>query len=68
MKFVKILKAIYKQYNLTAIDIAKTCHIDVKEVKDWEEEKELPCEHDLHHLSEAYALPIKLLEESIKEK
>lgn len=67
MTFVRILKSIYKQYNLDFCKVADSLHIDDEIVINWEKGTSVPTEKQLKDFSEAYAIPLKILEESIKE-
>lgn len=68
MTFAAIFQAIKKQYAIENNHLAKHLHTNEKTVDAWERGDALPSHHQLEHFSEMYALPLSLLEDSVKQK
>lgn len=66
MTFSTILKSIYKQYNLDFCKVADALGIEDDVVLSWEEGKSLPNEKQLQDFSDAYIIPMSILQKSIK--
>lgn len=66
MTFQTILKAIYKAYNVDFCYVADNIGIDDEIVQSWEEGKSLPTKEELKKFSDLFAVPLKILEDSIK--
>lgn len=67
MTFQRILKSIYKEYNLDFCKVADSLHLDDDVVLAWEEGRLLPDNKQLKDFSEAYAIPLNVLEKSLHE-
>lgn len=68
MTFQTILRAIMNQYKVSCCYIADNMHIEDEVVEEWEKGTKVPDEEELKKFSDMFALPMKLLLDSVKEK
>lgn len=67
MKFVAILKAVYREYGVDFCYVADHIGIDDEVVKNWEKEASYPNEEELKKFSDLFAIPYSALKKSIHE-
>lgn len=67
MKFVTVLKAVYREYGVDFCYVADHIGIDDEVVEGWENESSLPNREELKKFSELFAIPYSILEKTISE-
>lgn len=67
MTLSTILLSLYRTYHIDACFIADHLHLPDETVVSWEEGKAFPDEEQTKKLSAMFAVPLKTLDEAIKE-
>ncbi len=65
--FPEILKAVEEQYHFSACYIADNLHIEDEVVEEWEKGTLLPTEKQAKDFADAFAIPLKLVLDSIQK-
>lgn len=67
MTFKRILNSLYRTYNLDFCKLADSLEIQDETVLKWEKGEEKPTIEQLKKISACYAIPLAILEKSLKE-
>ncbi len=68
MTFSRILKAIYREYNLDGHVLSHRLSVSEAEIKAWEEGRSFPKEKTMRDFSAMFAIPLATLEKSCHEE